>query len=131
MLQRHAVQILHGDERLPVLLADVIDRADVGVVQGGRRLRLALETGQSLRVPSHFGEELQGDKTVKTRVLSLVDDAHAAATKLLDNAVVQTVLPIMRRHGGGGRQRQVNDGAELAAPQERSATWSCEGSRSS
>ena len=46
VLQRHAVQKLHGDERLAVLLADVVDRADVGMVQRGGGLRLALEAAQ-------------------------------------------------------------------------------------
>ena len=37
VLQGHAIQVLHGDERLTVLLANVIDRADVGMVESGRR----------------------------------------------------------------------------------------------
>ena len=32
VLQRHPVQKLHGDERLLTTLADVVNRADVGVV---------------------------------------------------------------------------------------------------
>jgi hypothetical protein len=44
---------LHGDEYLLVLLADFIDRADVGMVQGRRNLCLALEARQSLRVPAN------------------------------------------------------------------------------
>ena len=32
VLQHEAIQILHGDERPPVLLADVVNSADVGVV---------------------------------------------------------------------------------------------------
>src|SRR5271169_4242455 len=54
VLQRRPVQKLHGDERLPVLLTDVIDRADVGVTEGGRSLCLALEASQSLRVSGNF-----------------------------------------------------------------------------
>ncbi len=33
MLQRHAVQKFHDDERLTFVLADLVDRADVGMVQ--------------------------------------------------------------------------------------------------
>ena len=32
VFQRHAVEILHGDEQLPVMLADLINRADVRMV---------------------------------------------------------------------------------------------------
>ncbi len=32
MLQRHAIEKFHGNERLPVLLADVVNRADVVVI---------------------------------------------------------------------------------------------------
>jgi hypothetical protein len=32
------------------MLADLMDRADVGVIQGGCRLRLALKASQGLRV---------------------------------------------------------------------------------
>ena len=52
---------------LAVLLADFVDRADVGMVQGRSGLRFALETCQRLRVLGYFiGQELQGDKTVSS-----------------------------------------------------------------
>ena len=48
LFQRHAVQKLHGDEWLTILLPDFMDRADIRMVQGGRRLSLSLEAGQRL-----------------------------------------------------------------------------------
>ena len=50
VLERHAIEKLHGDECLRVLFADFVDGADVGMVQGRRRLGLAFETRESLRV---------------------------------------------------------------------------------
>ena len=50
VLQRHAIQKLHGDERLAVLLADFVDGADVGMVQGRSGSSFALEAVQGLRV---------------------------------------------------------------------------------
>src|SRR5260221_6521417 len=50
VLQRRAFQEFHGDEGLPVLLTDVMDRADVGMIQCGRGLRLTLESGEDMRV---------------------------------------------------------------------------------
>ena len=49
MLQRHAIEKFHGDERLPVLLANVVNRADVGMIQRRCSLRFALKAGESLR----------------------------------------------------------------------------------
>src|SRR5271166_4434729 len=44
VLQRHPVQILHDQKYLIVVLADLVDGADVGMVQGRRRTRFAAET---------------------------------------------------------------------------------------
>jgi hypothetical protein len=50
---------------LPALLADLVDRADVGVAEGGRSLCLAVETGQCLRVSGDFiRQELEGNESV-------------------------------------------------------------------
>ena len=89
MFQRCAIQILHGDERFSVLFADVVNRADVGVIQCRCGLRLALESGQRLRVAGNLlRQELQRDKAVKARVLRFVDHAHTTAAEFLDDAVV-------------------------------------------
>ena len=59
------------------------------MVQSGCSLRFALEAGQRLRILGHFiGQELEGDEAVQPSVLGLVDDTHAAAAQLLDDAVV-------------------------------------------
>jgi hypothetical protein len=50
MLQRHAIQELHSDEAFPVLLADLVDGANVGMVEGGSRTGLATKTFQRLWV---------------------------------------------------------------------------------
>ena len=65
VLQRDTVQKLHGDEGLPVLVVNLVDGADVGMVQGRRGRGFALEPGESLRVFRNFvRQELQSNKTV-------------------------------------------------------------------
>jgi len=54
VLQRLAVEKFHGDEGFAILLADVVDGANVGMVQGGSRLRFTLKTGQRLGISRHF-----------------------------------------------------------------------------
>jgi hypothetical protein len=50
---------LHGDEGLALVLANLVNRADVGMVQGRRSTRFALESLQRLAVFGQFlGEEL-------------------------------------------------------------------------
>ena len=43
-----SLQQLHNDEGLPLVLFNLVDRADVGVVQRGRGAGFALETLQRL-----------------------------------------------------------------------------------
>ena len=89
MLQSHTIEILHDDERLPVLLINFVDRADVGMVQRRGRLRFALKTPQGLRVFGNFvGKELQGDKATELDVFRLVDHTHPTAAELLNDSIV-------------------------------------------
>ncbi len=47
VLQRHTVQIFHGDEGLPVLFADLVNGADALMIECGGLLGLInAETGQ-------------------------------------------------------------------------------------
>ncbi len=94
MLQRLALQILHGNEGLPALLVDFVDGANVWMVQGGSGLRLALEAAERLRVLGDFvRQEFQSDEAAKFDVLGFIDHAHAATAKLLHDAVVRDGLP--------------------------------------
>ena len=101
MLQRDAIQVLHGDERLTVLIVDFVNRADVGMVESGRGARFALETAEGLRILGDFvGKKLKRDEAAEFQVFGFVDHAHAAAAKLFDDAVVRDGLA---NHGGLSR----------------------------
>ena len=76
-----------------------------------------------------FGQELQSHKAIEPGVLSLVDDPHAAAAQLLDDAVVRDGLADQWRGfhprdamlgmlmGASQESRTVSfDGANLCAP---------------
>ncbi len=84
-----AVEKLHRNELPAVLLADVVNGADVRVIQRRCRLPFSPETLESGKILGHLRrEEFQADGAMEPRVLSLVNDTHAAATKLFDDAVV-------------------------------------------
>ena len=94
MLQRLAVEILHGDEPLAIAFVDFVDGADVRMIQRRSGLRFALETRQRLRIFGHFvGKKFQRDEAVQLGVLGFVDDAHTAAAQFFDDAVVRDDLP--------------------------------------
>jgi len=69
--------------------ANVMDGADVGMVQCGRGPRLALEPLDSLRIGREGSrEELQGDVPAELEILGLVHHAHAATADRAEHAIV-------------------------------------------
>ena len=106
-------------KRLPFVLADFVDGADVGMVQGGGRTGLAPEALQSLRVLRDLvGKELEGDKATERGVLGLVNHAHPAAAELLDDAVVRDGLADHAQACYGGSVGKSMKAVELAVSQE-------------
>ena len=105
VLQRRAVEEFHHDEGAAILLADVVNGADVGMIERRRGLGFALKTAQGLGIAGDFiGKELEGDKTVEAGVLRLVNHAHAAAPQLFDDPVVGDGLA---DHSGKNRWRAI------------------------
>ena len=99
MFERPPFEQLHHEELLPLVLADVVDRADVRVIQRRRRARLALKALRGRRVARQLGrQELDGDLPAEANILGAVDDAHAAAAKLLEDPVMRDGLA---KHGMG------------------------------
>ena len=77
VLEGAARKVLEGDERLPVLLANVVDRADAGVIQSRRGPGLALEAFERLRICGHrVREELEATVRPKSRACVLADELH-------------------------------------------------------
>ena len=117
MLQRGAFHVFHGDERLAVLIADFVDGADVGMIQCGRCSRLSSKAFESLRVLGHvFGKKFERDKTTEGGILRFVDDTHAAAAELFDDAVVRDGLAdhwVNGRGVNGGETTILREAVEM------------------
>ena len=93
LLERLALQQLHRHERLALELTNVVNRADVGVVERGSRLGFAAEALQSLLiVRQSLGQELEGDEAIEARVLRLIHYPHAAATELFEDTIMGNCL---------------------------------------
>ena len=95
------VQVLHDDERLAVVLADVEDRDDVRMrreTRSGARLpREACAHIRIARVP--FGEHLDRDRSAEEAVGRTVDVSHPATGERADGGVARRQDPL--GHGGG------------------------------
>ena len=90
---------LHGEVALALVLADLVDRHDAGVVEQRDRLGLVLEPPQLVVAGQDAGpDHLQGDGPVEADLAGPVDDAHAAAAELGLDLVVAEVAD-----GGRGR----------------------------
>jgi hypothetical protein len=82
MFQRNPVKKLHNKEWMAMLLSDLMEGADIGVIECRSRLGFALEPRQGLSVLGDvIGQKLQHYKSVESYVLGLVDNTHSAATR--------------------------------------------------
>jgi hypothetical protein len=80
--ERFTLDALHHEVLDTVLVADVVERADVRVSQSGNRLRLALESLPDLGVGREMGRQnLDRDVPPEPCVFRLVDFAHPACAE--------------------------------------------------
>src|SRR3984893_5998195 len=78
---------------MSILLTDVMNRANVGVVQRRISARVAFEASERTRVSSALTcQELQGHESMQSGVFGLVDDTHPASPEFLQNTVVRDGL---------------------------------------
>src|SRR5580698_2474070 len=109
MLQRLPFQILHRDERVPVVFIDLVNRADVWMIQRRGGLRLSLKPAQGLRIFGYIvRKELQCHEAFQLRILGLVDNTHPSSAELLQYPVVGNRLA---DHAEGVTQRSYLMGA--------------------
>jgi hypothetical protein len=67
VLERLPLQQFHSDERLTLKLVYVVNRADVGMIEGARGTGLALEAFQHMPVGNRaFGQELESQQSSNT-----------------------------------------------------------------
>ena len=94
VLERLSLQQLHGDEGPAVSFVDLVDCADVWMIQRRCSKGFPLEAFASGRIPGQlFRQKLQGHMAAQLEVFRFVDHTHAAATKLFQDAVVGDGLP--------------------------------------
>jgi hypothetical protein len=93
VLERGALQEFHGDESLAVFFADVVNRADIRVIERGGGLRFALKASERAGIGADiFRKKFQSDVATEARVFGSVNDSHAAAAEAFKNAIVRKAL---------------------------------------
>src|SRR5277367_2488401 len=81
------------DVRSSLMLPNVVNCANIRVIQCRSGFRLAAESLRSLRVfCKFFGQELEGDKTIQPDVLGFVNDSHSTVTQFLNDAIMRNGL---------------------------------------
>ena len=88
--QRDAVDELGREELHAAVVADVVDREDVGMIEGRNRARLALEAAEPFLV-AHGArrEHFQCEPAAQPNVLGQIDLRHAARSERREDAVVR------------------------------------------
>ena len=88
----------HGDEPHAAILAEVVNRNDVGVAEPSGRLRLTAEArddrGRFLAGELIGTNRLEGDDALDHRVVTFVDHAHRAATDFAPQLVFAEVADL-------------------------------------
>ena len=81
-----------GEEGLAVVIAAVVEREDVRVLEGGEGLGFDEEAGAGVLAEVAREEHFEGDLAVWGELGGAVDDAHAAAAEFADDAVAGDAL---------------------------------------
>jgi hypothetical protein len=93
VLERGAIEKFHGDEGAAVVFADVVDGADVWVIEGGGRAGFAFEAFERLWIVSEIvGKKFESDEAAEASVFGFVDDAHSSTAEFFDDAVMRDGL---------------------------------------
>jgi len=114
VLQRGAVQKLHRDEGLSLVLPNLVNSANIGVVQSRGRACFAAKALKSARILGKLRrEKLERHEPAQFQVFGFVDNAHPPAAQLLDDAVVRDGLADHRACSDGALSYEVAIGESM------------------
>ncbi len=86
--QRLSLQVFHDNEINSVVGADIVQRADIGMIQAGNNFGLALEALPPGRVVSKMrGKNLDSHSPVQARVSRPIDFPHSTGAQRSDDLI--------------------------------------------
>ena len=90
LLERLAFEQFHDDEGLRIVLVNLVNGADVRVVQGGGGASFPLKPLHGLVITRHLiGQELDGHVPAQACVFSFINDTHPTAAEFFKNPVMR------------------------------------------
>ena len=105
------IHVLHDEVVNPVLFTDVVECADVRVVQAADSFGFALEPfTQISAVGKMFGKDLDGNGTVQTGVGGAIHLSHTARAQL--------IADLVRTESGSFRERHTAPRRVLSYPRK-------------
>jgi hypothetical protein len=88
VLEALALEKLHNEVGQAVVLADIMDRTDRGMVEGRGRLRLSFEAGKTFGVAGEISwEDFDGHLTVEARIPGTINLTHPAGSDGTHNLI--------------------------------------------
>ena len=99
--QRLAFEALHDEVVRSILMADVVQHADVRMIQTGNGFGFALEALLANGIIRKLRrQDLDGDRAVEPRVSRAEDFAHATCAQRRDNFIRTKLVPGSETHDG-------------------------------
>ena len=89
MFECLAFEVFHRQEGSAVFFADIVDSADVGMVQRRGGTGFAAKAVKDGKLAADLiGEKFERNETAQADVLRLVDHAHSPAAKFFDDSIM-------------------------------------------
>jgi hypothetical protein len=100
LCQRLAVEKLHDEIRHASLIAHVVQRTDVWMIEARDAAGFAVESIAKLRVGGeHIGQDLDGHDPIQPRITRAIDFTHPARANRGDDIVWTEASAWSERHG--------------------------------
>ena len=89
LLDGPALEQFHGDEGLPVMISELVNRTDVRMLERRCQARLALEAAEPLGGADRLGtEKLDRHFAPETDVFRAIHDTHTAFAEVVEEPVM-------------------------------------------
>lgn len=86
--ERLPLEVFHHQEIDPLVMAEVIERADVRMIENGNRSRLTVETSAGRRIRAEaFGEYLDRHRSIKAPIARAIHLTHSTGANGRDDFV--------------------------------------------
>jgi hypothetical protein len=96
-----SLEVFHHEKIHTVLMADIVERADMLMIERGDRLCFAFEPLSQFRVGCVFGKNLDGNRSIQPRVSRPVHLTHPTGADRREDFVRTKQLSGLKRHWHG------------------------------